>query len=41
MTEINLRKGMIFTMSDLQETYLWETSLKQTMFMRMYAIEER
>ena len=41
MTEINLRKGMILTMSDLQAAYLWENSLKQTMSMRMYAIEKR
>ena len=40
-TEINLRKGMILTMSDLQAAYLWENSLKQTMSMRMYAIEKR
>ena len=32
-TEINL--------SDLQAAYLWENSLKQTMSMRMYAIEKR
>ena len=41
MTEINLRKGMILTTSDLQATYLWENLLKQTMSMRMHAIEKR
>ena len=30
MTEINLRKGMMLTMSDLQAAYLWENLLKQT-----------
>ena len=33
MIEINLRKGMILTMYDLQAAYLWENSLKQTMSM--------
>ena len=32
-TEINL--------SDLQAAYLWENSLKQTVSVRMYAIEKR
>ena len=40
MTEINLRKGMILTMSDLQAAYLWENLLKQTMFMRMHGSEK-
>ena len=39
--EINLRKGMILTMSEIQAAYLWENSLKQTMSMGMYAIEKR
>ena len=30
MTGINLRKGMMLTMSDLQAAYLWENLLKQT-----------
>ena len=41
MTEINLRKGMILTMSELQAAHLWENSLKQTMSTRMYGIEKR
>ena len=40
-TEINLRKGMILTMSDLQAAYLWKNSLKETMSMRIYAIKKR
>ena len=41
MTDINLRKGMILNMSDLQAQCLGENSLKQSMSMRMYAIEKR